>query len=85
MDLQDISSQDLPLPIEISQRVSPKEMKDAIRKLPTRKAAGPDRIPNKAIKAASEAVTTPLANIVTTCLLKSKILEYYKEIITVVL
>ena len=46
---------------------------------------GPDRILNKAIKAILEAIATPLADTVTTYLLKNKILEYYKEIITVVL
>ena len=60
-------------------------MKDAIRKLPTNKAAGLDRIPNEAIKAVSEAVATPLANAATTCLLKSNLPECYKDIITVVL
>jgi hypothetical protein len=40
---------------------------------------------NKAIKAILEAVTIPLANAVTTYLLKGKIIEYYKEIITVIL
>ena len=84
-DLQDISSQDFPLPLKISQIVSPKEIKDAIRKLPTGKATGPDRIPNKAIKAASEAIATPLADAATTYLLKSKIPECCKETITVVL
>ena len=44
-----------------------------------------DRILNKAIKAALEAVAIPLANAATTCLLKGKILEYYKETIIVVL
>ena len=60
-------------------------MKDAIRKLPTNKAAGLDRIPNEAIKAASEAVATPLANAATTCLLKGNLLECCKDMITVVL
>ena len=60
-------------------------MKDAIRKLPTSKAAGPDGIPNKAIKAASEAVAIPLANAATTYLLKSNLLECYKDIIIVIL
>ena len=46
---------------------------------------GPDRILNKAIKAALEAIATPLADTTTTYLLKSKILECYKEIITVIL
>ena len=53
--------------------------------IPTRKAAGPDRIPNEAIKAASEAVATPLANAATTYLLKGKIPDYYKETIIVIL
>ena len=60
-------------------------MKDAIRKLPTKKVAGPDRILNEAIKATLEAVAIPLVNIATTCLFKSKILDYYKETIIVVL
>ena len=60
-------------------------MKDAIRKLPTNKVAGPDRILNKAIKAALKAVATPLANTATTCLLKGNLPECYKDIITVVL
>ena len=62
-----------------------KEIKDTIRKLPTSKAAGLDRILNKVIKAVSEAVAIPLANAATTCLLKGKLLEYYKEIIIVIL
>ena len=46
---------------------------------------GLDRILNKAIKAALEAIATPLADAATTCLLKSKIPECCKETITVVL
>ena len=46
---------------------------------------GPDRILNKAIKAALEAITTPLADTVTTYLLKGKILKCCKETITVIL
>ena len=60
-------------------------MKDAIRKLPTKKVAGPDRILNEAIKATSEALTTPLANTATTYLLKSKLSEYYKVITIIIL
>ena len=60
-------------------------MKDTIRKLPTSKAAGLDGIPNEAIKAASEAVATPLANAATTCLLKGNLPECCKDTITVVL
>ena len=47
--------------------------------------AGLNRILNKAIKAILEAVTIPLINAATTYLLKSKILDYCKEIITVIL
>ena len=47
--------------------------------------AGLNRILNKTIKAALEAVTTLLANIITTYLLKGNLLEYYKEIIMVIL
>ena len=79
MDLQDISSQDLPLPIKISQRVSLKEIKDTIWKLPIRKAAGPDKILNKTIKAILKAVIIPLAIIATTYLFKSKILNCCKK------
>ena len=85
MDLQDTSNQNYPIFLKISQTVIIKEIKDAIRKLPTGKVVGPDRIPNKAIKAALEAIAIPLANTATTCLLKSKILEYYKEIIIVII
>ena len=46
---------------------------------------GPDRILNKAIKAALKTITIPLADAATTYLLKSKILECYKKTITVVL
>ena len=47
--------------------------------------AGLDRILNKVIKAILKAVTTPLAIIVTTYLFKNKILDCYKETITVIL
>ena len=60
-------------------------MKNTIRKLPTSKVAGLDGILNKAIKAALEAIAIPLANTATSCLLKSNLLEYCKDIITVVL
>ena len=60
-------------------------MKDAIRKLPTGKAVGPDRILNEAIKAVLEALTTPLANIATTCLLKGKLLKCCKVTTIIVL
>ena len=54
-------------------------------KLPTRKAVGLDRIPNKAIKAALEALTTPLANAATTYLLEGKLPECCKVTTTIVL
>ena len=60
-------------------------MKDTIWKLPISKAAEPDRISNKAIKAVLKAIATLLANIITTCLLKGNLLEYCKDIITVIL
>ena len=44
-----------------------------------------NRILGKAIKAILEAIAIPLANIATTYLLKGKLLEYYKEIIIVIL
>ena len=47
--------------------------------------AGLDKILNKIIKAALKAITIPLINAATTYLLKSKILNYCKEIITVIL
>ena len=47
--------------------------------------AGLNRILNKAIKTALKAVAIPLANIATTCLFKSKILDYCKETIIVIL
>ena len=46
---------------------------------------GPDRILNKAIKAALKAITTPLVNTATTYLLKNKIPEYCKKIVIVIL
>ena len=84
-DLQDTSNQDYPIPLEISQTVTIKEIKDAIRKLSTEKAVGPDRILNKAIKAALEALTTPLANTAITCLLKGKLPECCKVTTTIIL
>ena len=65
--------------------VSPKEIKDAIWKLPISKAAGLNRILNKVIKTALKAVAIPLANAATTYFFKSKIPECYKEIIIVIL
>ena len=46
---------------------------------------GPDRILNKAIKAALEAIIIPLIDAVITYLFKDKIPECYKKIIIVVL
>ena len=46
---------------------------------------GPDRILNKVIKAVLKAVVIPLANAATTYLLKGNLLEYCKDIITVIL
>ena len=60
-------------------------MKDTIRKLPISKAVGPDRILNKAIKAALKAVVTLLTNTMTTCLFKGNLLKCCKDIIIVVL
>ena len=60
-------------------------MKDTIRKLLTGKVVGLDRILNKAIKAALKALIILLANTATTCLLKSKLLEYYKVTTIIVL
>ena len=44
-----------------------------------------DKILNKAIKATAEVITTLLTNVITICLLKNKLLVYYKKTITVVL
>ena len=60
-------------------------MKDTIQKLPISKVAGLDGILNKAIKATLKTVAILLANTATTYLLKSNLLEYYKDIITVIL
>ena len=81
----DTSNQDYPIPLKISQTVTIKEIKDAIQKLPIGKVVGPDRILNKAIKAALKVLTTPLANTVTTCLLKGKLLECCKITTIIVL
>jgi len=40
----------------------------------------PNRILNKAIKAAAETIITPLANTVIIYLFKGKLLKYYKKI-----
>ena len=73
------------MPLKISQTVTIKEIKDAIRKLFTGKVVGPDRILNKAIKAVLKALMTLLANTTTTCLLKGKLLKYYKITTIIVL
>ena len=62
-----------------------KKIKDTIWKLPTNKVARLDRILNKAIKVALEAVAILLANTVTTYLYKGNLPNYYKDIIIVVL
>ena len=46
---------------------------------------GLDRILNKTIKAVLKAIVTPLINAATTYLFKNNLLEYYKDIIIVVL
>ena len=46
---------------------------------------GPDRILNKAIKVILEVIIIPLVDVMTTYLLKSKILEFCKETIIVIL
>ena len=51
----------------------------------TGKVVDLDRILNKAIKAALEALTTPLANTTTICLFKGKLLECYKVITIIIL
>ena len=76
---------DFPLPLKISQIVSLKEIKDAIRKLPISKVTGLNRILNKAIKAVLKAIAIPLVDTATTYLLKSKIPEYCKKTIIVIL
>ena len=73
------------MPLKISQTVTIKEIKNTIWKLPIRKAVGLDRILNKTIKAVLKALTIPLANIATTCLLKDKLPECYKTTTTIVL
>ena len=73
------------MPLKISQTVIIKEIKNAIRKLPIGKVVGLDRILNKVIKAVLEALTTLLANTITTCLLKDKLLKYYKVITIIIL
>ena len=73
------------MPLEISQTVIIKEIKDTIQKLPIRKAVGLDRILNKAIKAVLEALMTPLANTITTYLFKGKLPEYYKVTTIIIL
>ena len=73
------------MPLKISQTVTIKEIKDAIQKLFTEKAVGLDRILNKVIKAVLKALMTLLANTITTCLLKGKLLEYCKVITIIIL
>ena len=68
-----------------SQIVTIKKIKDAIRKFPIRKVVGLNRILNKVIKAVLKALITLLANTTITYLLKSKLLECYKVITTIVL
>ena len=60
-------------------------MKDAIRKLLTGKVVGLNRILNKAIKAVLKALTILLTNTAIICLLKDKLLEYYKITTIIVL
>ena len=73
------------MPLKISQTVIIKKIKNAIQKLPTRKAVGPDRILNKAIKAVLEALIILLTNIIITYLLKGKLLECCKVITIIIL
>ena len=51
---------------------------------PTSKTPGPDKIPNKTIKTASEELAIPFANAVT-CLQKGKLPKYFKITTTVIL
>ena len=71
--------------MKISQTVIIKEIKDAIRKLPTGKAVGLDRILNKAIKAVLKALTTLLVNTTTIYLLKGKLLKCCKVTTIIIL
>ena len=48
--------------------ISAKEIKNTIQKLPISKMPGPDKIPNKTIKAALKELTTLFTNTVTVCL-----------------
>ena len=71
--------------LKISQTVTIKEIKDAIQKLFTGKVVGLDRILNKVIKTVLKALTTLLANTITTYLLKGKLPEYCKVTTIIVL
>jgi len=71
--------------LEISQIVLVKDIKEIIYKLLIDKVVGLNRILNKAIKAALKALVIPLANIITICLYKGKLLNCCKITIIVVL
>ena len=71
--------------ISLCQTVTIKEIKDAIRKLPTGKVLGLDRILNKAIKAVLKALITLLANTIIICLFKGKLPECCKVTTIIIL
>ena len=85
VDLQDIQDTEYPRPFWIDTLATPHEVGSLLRRLPVRKAAGPDKIPNLLLKECREILSPLLAQFFTRCMQIGHHPRPFKHSITVVL
>jgi hypothetical protein len=84
-NLQDIQEAVYPNPFWVNTQVQPQEVIQLLKHLPTRKAAGPDQIPNILLKECREELSLLLYRFFTACIQKGHHPKPFKHSITVVL
>jgi exonuclease III len=84
-DLQDIQEATYPDPFQVDTQVRTQEVIQLLKHLPTRKAAGPDQIPNLLLKECREELSPLLCKFFTACIQTGHHPRPFKHSITVVL
>ena len=85
-DLSDIDPHSpWPEPVPLEQRILAKEVQAALNSLPSKKAPGPDKIPNELLKHCSESLKDPLAWLFSACVQAGYHPSTFKASITCVL
>ena len=84
-DLGDLEEASLQERIQVPQEVDRQEIEGVIQAVPRKKAPGPDRIPNEALKAAAQLISPILASITSSCFQQGYFPKCFHHSITVVL